>query len=97
MQPYLLTTAARDDLLNIGRFTAKKWGKQQRNKYLKQLDDAFTLLSRQPEAGRSADDIKRGYRKFRQGSHLIFYRVGDESHIVIIRVLHKSIDVERHF
>lgn len=31
MRPYLLTTAARKDLINIGRFTTERWGKQQRN------------------------------------------------------------------
>lgn len=96
MRPYLLTTAARKDLINIGRFTTEKWGKLQRDKYLKQFDDAFKLLSRQPEIGRDADYIKPGYKKFSQGSHIIFYRAGTESHIVVIRILHNSMDVEQH-
>lgn len=96
MHPYLLTTAARKDLIDIGRFTTEKWGKRQRNKYLKQLDDAFELLARQPEIGRDADDIKPGYKKFSQGSHIIFYRAGTESKIVVIRILHNSMDVDQH-
>jgi toxin ParE1/3/4 len=31
--------------MEIGRFTTEKWGERQRNKYLKQLDDAFHLLA----------------------------------------------------
>ena len=96
MRPYLLTAAARKDLIDIGRFTTEKWGKRQRDKYLKQLDDAFKLLSRQPEMGRDAKDIKPGYKKFNQGSHIIFYRAGTESKIVVIRILHDSMDVEQH-
>lgn len=96
MHPYLLTIAARKDLIDIGRFTTKKWGKRQRDKYLKQLDDAFKLLARQPEIGRDADDIKPAYKKFNQGSHIIFYRTGTESKIVVIRILHNSMDVEQH-
>ena len=96
MRPYLLTTAARKDTIDIGRFAAEKWGKRQRDKYLKQLDDAFKLLARQPEIGRDADDIKPGYKKFSQGSHIIFYRAGTESKIVVIRILHNSMDVEQH-
>ena len=96
MRPYLLTTAARKDLIEIGRFTTEKWGKRQRNKYLKQLDDAFELLARQPEIGRDADDIKPGYKKFSQGSHIIFYRAGTESKIVVIRILHNNMDVDQH-
>ena len=96
MRPYLLTAAARKDTIDIGRFTAKKWGKRQRDKYLKQLDDAFKLLARQPEIGRDANAIKPGYKKFNQGSHIIFYRAGTESRIVVIRILHNSMDVDQH-
>lgn len=96
MRPYLLTRAARKDFVDIGRFTAEKWGKRQRDKYLKQLDEAFKLLSRQPEIGRDADDIKSGHKKFSQGSHIIFYRAGTESRIVVIRILHDSMDVDQH-
>ncbi len=96
MRPYLLTAAARKDIIDIGRFTTEKWGKRQRDKYLKQLDDGFKLLARQPEIGRAADDIKPGYKKFSQGSHIIFYRAGTESRIVVIRILHNSMDVDQH-
>lgn len=83
-------------MIEIGRFTTEKWGKRQRDKYLKQLDDAFKLLSRRPEIGKDADDIKPGFKKFSQGSHIIFYREGADSKIVVIRILHNSMDVDRH-
>ena len=96
MRPYLLTVAARRDLIDIGRFTVEKWGKRQRDKYLRQLDDAFTLLAGQPDIGRVAENIKPGYKKFNHGSHVIFYRTGTESRIVVIRILHNRMDVNRH-
>jgi toxin ParE1/3/4 len=96
MRSFLLTTAARKDVIEIGRFTTGAWGKRQRDKYLKQLDEAFKLLARQPEIGKDANDIKPGYRKYSQGSHIIFYRAGTDSKIVVIRILHNSMDVERH-
>ena len=96
MRPFLLTDAARKDVIEIGRFTTGTWGKRQRDKYLKQLDDAFKLLGRQPEIGTDANDIKPEYRKYNQGSHTIFYRAGTDSNIVVIRILHNSMDVERH-
>ncbi|WP_233420329.1 type II toxin-antitoxin system RelE/ParE family toxin [Vreelandella aquamarina] len=40
--------------------------------------------------------MKPGYKKFSQGSHVIFYRAGTESRIVVIRILHNSMDVEQH-
>ncbi|WP_062374597.1 type II toxin-antitoxin system RelE/ParE family toxin [Halomonas sp. KX33721] len=96
MRPYLLTASARKDVVEIGRFTTEKWGKRQRDTYLRQLDDAFKLLARQPDIGRDAGDIKPGYKKFSQGSHVIFYRAGTESRIVVIRIIHNSMDVEQH-
>ena len=95
-KPFLLTVAARNDLLNIGRFTVKRWGNPQRNKYLKQFDDTFRLLARQPEIGIDASGIKPGYRKFVLGSHVIFYRHGSDSKIVVVRVLHHRMDVDSH-
>ena len=96
MPSFLLTSAARKDIIDIGRFTTQKWGRRQRDKYLKQLDDAFRLLARQPEIGRDAEELKPGYKKFSQGSHTIFYRAGTESKIVVIRILHNSMDVEQY-
>lgn len=96
MHSYSLTVAARKDMIEIGHYTVEKWGKRQRDKYLKQLDDAFKLLARQPEIGKEAEDIKPGYKKFGQGSHFIFYRAGKDSKIVVIRILHNSMDVDRH-
>ena len=94
MHSYSLTVAARKDMIEIGHYTAEKWGKRQRDKYLKQLDDAFKFLARKPEIGKGAESIKPGYKKFCQGSHIIFYRSGNDSKIVVIRILHNSMDVE---
>jgi toxin ParE1/3/4 len=33
-----------------------------------------------------------GYRKFPEGSHIIFYKPGTTSVIEVIRILHKSMD-----
>lgn len=33
----MLTGAARKDIINFGRYTGQKWGRRQRDKYLKQL------------------------------------------------------------
>lgn len=96
MRPFSVTSAARDDMVKIGRFTGERWSKQQRNTYLKQLDTAFKLLAQQPEIGKDASAIKPGYRKFVQGSHIIFYRTSTDSKILVIRVLHQSMDVDSH-
>jgi len=47
--------------------------------------------------GKPCDEIRPGYRKFPQGSHLIFYRNGSDGVIEIIRILHGSMDHETAF
>ena len=97
MKLFALTNEAKSDLKYIANFTERRWGKDQRNLYIKQFDDIFHLLSDTPFAGKPCDYIKEGYRKFPQGSHIIFYRKGVQSKIEIIRILHKSMDVSSKF
>lgn len=94
MTPFVLTHRAKADLMAIALFTEKHWGKEQRNLYIKQFDEAFHLLAASPLAGKDCGAIRAGFRKLPQGSHLIFYKTGTDSAIEIIRILHKSMDVE---
>ena len=61
------------------------------------LDDAFHFLVATPLAGKACDHIKTGYRKFPQASHIFFYKAGAVRKIEIVRVLHKSMDVDLKF
>lgn len=94
MRPFTLTRAAKADLRAIAIYTEDQWGIEQRNLYIKQFDDTFHLLAATPALGRACDEILPGYRKFPQGSHLVFYKNGTISVIEIIRILHKSMDAE---
>lgn len=94
MTLFTLTRMAKADLRGIAIYTEDQWGIEQRNRYIKQFDDTFQLLAASPALGRTCDEILPGYRKFHQGSHLIFYRGGERSVIEIVRILHKSMDVE---
>ncbi len=94
MKPFVLTHKAKADLRAIAIFTEERWGVEQRNVYIKQFDDAFHMLAASPSLGKSCDDIMPGYRKFPQGSHIVFYKDGSSSVINIVRILHKSMDVE---
>ncbi len=96
MLPFKITVKAREDLTGIARYTEQRWGRDQRKLYLKQIDDAFHALSKTPELGQPCDDIRAGYLKYPQGSHVIFYRFGTDTRIEIIRILHKRMDVLVH-
>lgn len=94
---YKITRKAQADLMQIGRYTANEWGVTQRNSYLKQLDDCFSQISENPTLGIPSDFIAKDYRKFPQGNHLIFYKNNPEGIVEIIRVLHKTMDIESKF
>jgi toxin ParE1/3/4 len=96
MGAFTLTHKAKAYLKSIAAYTQRKWGKNQRGIYLKQFDDAFHLLADTPDAGTKCDFIKPGYRKFPNTSHVIFYRILNDSKIEITRILHKRMDVEIH-
>ncbi|MCF6263288.1 MAG: type II toxin-antitoxin system RelE/ParE family toxin [Xanthomonadales bacterium] len=97
MSSFELTKKAKKDLRSIARFTEKRWGRDQRFLYIKQFDDAFHLLSKNPSLGKDCEYIKNGYRKFPQSSHIIFYCKDGKNKIIIIRILHKNMDVESKF
>ncbi len=97
MKSFELTKEAKQDLRKIARFTEKRWGRDQRFLYIKQFDDVFHLLSENPSLGKYCEYIKKSYRKFPQNSHIILYREDEINKIIIIRILHKNMDVESKF
>lgn len=90
-----LTPQAHADLDGIWEFSVRQWSVDQAETYLRTLNSTMQLLTEQPELGRKIDDIREGYLKFPVASHLLIYRVKPDC-IEIVRILHKSSDVERH-
>lgn len=96
MSSYGLTPRALRDLDQIADYTLAKWGDRQAEIYLDALVKRFEWLARNPDAGRSRDDVDHGYRSYREGSHLIFYVV-EQGVVAIIGVPHGSMDIEAFF
>ena len=94
---FILSVAAKTDLLKIGRFSERRWGKAQRNYYLKQIDDAFQFIASNPQIGKDASRVREGYRKFPVGEHVICYQAGTGEVVEMNRVLHRKMDAELHF
>jgi len=93
MTAFSVSRAARSDLKNIAAYTQKNWGANQRRTYIKGLDAAFHFLSENPLSGVGCDYILNGLRKHRHEHHTIFYEKNN-GEIFIVRVLHKSMDIE---
>ena len=96
MPPFKITNKAREDLIGIARYTETTWGRDQRMLYLKRLDSSFYALAENPALGRKCDEVKQDYYKYVEGSHIIFFRLGIDCDIEIIRILHRRMDVASH-
>lgn len=56
---------------------------------------AVEAIAADPQPGQAIDAVRQGYRRYRVGSHVLFYRcVGDG--VDIVRILHERMDIERH-
>ncbi len=94
---FTLTQKAKEDLKSIAAYTQKEWGKEQRRIYAKQFDGVFHMLADNPDIGTSCNYIKKGYSKFPNSSHIIFYRTLKTKQIQIVRILHKRMDARSKF
>ena len=96
MSRYLLSPAAQADLEQIWNYTRDRWGVDQAEEYLRELQRAIERAAANPRIGRACDEIRPGYRKLAAGSHVLFYRMNAEGIIDVVRVLHERMDVDRH-
>ena len=93
MKKIVLSAKAKSDLIKIAQYTQLTWGTTQRNDYLKILDSTFQLVAEEPELGINGNYIRKGYSKCPQASQVIYYKEHKVNQILIVRVLHKSMDV----
>ena len=91
---FCLTPRAEADLEDIFAYTAQRWSITQAEDYHAGLVAGLERLGRGERSGRPVD-IPGGYLKYAVGSHLVFYRE-TEADILIVRILHPRMDVERH-
>ena len=99
-----LGAAAELDFANILKWTAENFGARQSRIYQATLVRAIGELANGPDvAGSKArDEIMPGLRTLhvarrgRRGRHFLMYRVAAERTIEIVRILHDTMDLERH-
>ena len=82
------------DLEKIWVFTFEKWSKEQADTYYMCLIDQMNFLKSNFHTGKSVDYICIGYRVSFVKSHVIFYKLGEDLKIEIIRILHQSVNIE---
>lgn len=86
---------AERDLIEIWVYTCRTWGEAQAESYHDALEAGILKIGRDPESGRSRDEIRKNYRSKVIEHHVVFYTFNDDE-VRIRRVLHESMDFGVH-
>ena len=94
MTDYVLSQSAADDLSAIADYGFANFGLEQCREYGQGLEKCLSQLANSPLLGVGAESLADGLRRYKFGSHWIFYseRTGG---IRVVRVLHESMDFVR--
>ena len=93
---YSFTENAKKDMALILDYTFINFGVKAMINYHKSLENCFESLDSNPNLGMKVEYIHKSYYCFYHRSHSVFYQLSDKG-INIIRVLHQSMDVSKHF
>jgi toxin ParE1/3/4 len=95
MEQVILSKEAREDLIEIGRYTQEKWGKEQRLKYLEQFHSTLKKLAEGKSKGRQRNELVGAPLSYGEGSPIIFYQETEKG-IEVLRILHKRMDFGKY-
>jgi toxin ParE1/3/4 len=91
--PFVISKKAVSDLEEIWFYTFEKWSKEQADRYYNLIFNEINYICKNVSAGKSMEHVRKGYRATKVKSHLIFYKIVNDT-IVIIRILHEQMDIE---
>jgi toxin ParE1/3/4 len=75
MASYRLAPLAEQDMETIWEYSFEQWGINQANYYTDELVSTFEDLAASTSQASSCDDIRVGYKIYRQGKHLIYFNM----------------------
>jgi toxin ParE1/3/4 len=91
--PFVISKKAVSDLEEIWFYTFEKWSKEQADRYYNLIFNEINYICKNVSAGKSMEHVRKGYRATKVKSHLIFYKIVNDT-IEIIRILHEQMDIE---
>ncbi len=95
MGVYRLSAESENDIADIYEYGIEKFGILQAQSYLLGMHDLFQTLTKNTHIGRDASEFSSSLKRFAYKSHMVFYLKSDPG-ILIIRVLHHSMNYQRH-
>jgi toxin ParE1/3/4 len=94
--PFIISKRALPDLEEIWLYSVQHWSVAQADRYYNLIFEEIKHICRDINSGKSMEHIRKGYRASKVKSHLIFYRIVNNT-IEVVRILHEQMDVENRF
>jgi toxin ParE1/3/4 len=95
MTSYVFTDKAERDLESIIDYTIEDWGPMQAIGYIDGLEEIAQTLADNPDIGFKRDSLSAGLLSFPYQRYILFY-IKKTFGVSIIRVLHASMDSDKH-
>ena len=89
-----LSAKARQDFIDILRYTGETWGQNQLIVYRDKIDEALQTIRRNPLLGHRRDDLPATHLIYPVGSHVIIYRTQADK-IAVLRILHQRMSLAK--
>lgn len=106
MRPFhaRLSGPARQDIVDVLRYTFDQFGEMQQDTYRDLIEDAIAAIEEEPKQapskqrdGLSEETWVRPIRKpGKHARHILVYRIAEDGLIEVGRLLHDAADIERH-
>jgi toxin ParE1/3/4 len=94
MKHFKLSEKAAADIEGILDYTYARFGAAQAESYYGSLRRCFQMLAENPAIGRLRTALEPPLRSHPHQKHIIFYDTFVD-HILVVRVLHERMDIER--
>ena len=92
---FQLRPQADKDLESIYAYSYREFGSARAQRYIRDLSAAFRKLAAEPQLGMDYSHVRPHLMAYQVVSHVVFFKPSVDG-ITVLRVLHKSMDCERH-
>ncbi len=91
---YELTNKANEDLNDIWDFTFDEWSEEQADKYYFEILDCCQFIAENQYLGRNYKEIENSLYGYLINKHIVFYQKITKLDILVVRILHTSMDLK---
>lgn len=91
---FVLSPVAQRDVGEIWDYSAQRWVEDRADSYVRDIRAAIQAVADDPRRGHECD-IREGYSQYSVGRHILFFKRFPDR-VEVIRILHQSMDLQRH-